>query len=192
MANSKKSAADTPEELRAKVSEINDLFRTARLNQMYYAQRLHVVKKAMNWSDGLIAVGSSSSLAGWGLWKYGQTSANSWAVLAGIATLLSVLKPVFQLRREIERYSKLHIGYCGLYYDLEQIVIDLRTTHILTAASWTAFTHQQKKNKELGLIDDSDAERKLDLLNECQQAVLTEIPKGSLWLPRLDEIANQK
>jgi hypothetical protein len=182
--STQKKAVDSPEEVRAKVREINNLTRTARMNQMYYAARLHKFKTIMKAADLVIGLGSSTAVAGWGLWKLGQVTTTVWALLSGIGPLLVIVKSTLGLPREVERYSKLHIGYCGLYYDLEQLTTELRTTHTLSAGQWSAFGHLQKKNKELGLIDDTDAERRQDLLQAYWSKVMTEIPKGSLWLPR--------
>jgi hypothetical protein len=172
---------DTPAELRAKVKAVNDLFRTSLMNRKYYARRLTWFNRCNKTLEILVAVGSSSAVAGWGFWKLMHVGGATWGVLSGVAALLAVLKPTLQLPKEIERYSKRHLGYCSLYYDLDMIVFDMQMTKSLNAANWKSFLHLKKRNGELGIHDEINPKEKV--LSRCRDEVMKEVPKGSLWLP---------
>jgi len=169
-------------DVRAQVKAINDLYRTALMNRKYYAHRL---SRYQAWNRALeitIAAGTSSAVAGWGIWKLTSVGGTAWGVLSGVAALAGLLKPILNLSKEIERYSKLHLGYCSLYYDLDLIIFELQLSHTLSAPNWKAFLQHRKRNNDLGLQDELHPNEKL--LNRCQDEVLKEIPAGMLWLPK--------
>jgi hypothetical protein len=165
------------------VKAINDLYRTALLNRKYYAYRLSAYQAWNRAIDIAIAIGSSAAVAGWGVWRLRNIGATSWGILAGIAATASVLKPILQLPKEIERYSKLHLGYCSLYYDLDLLVFEIQQTHQLGPSNWKSFLQYRKRHNDLGLSD--ELHPRTELLRQCQREVLEEIPAGTLWLPIL-------
>jgi len=50
----------------------------------------------------------------------------------GGATILGVLKPLLQLGKQIEKYTKLYTGYTGVYLDLKYIVEDIEKSKTVT------------------------------------------------------------
>ena len=168
-------------ELRLRVKAVNDLYRTALLNRKYYAYRLSAYQAWNRTIDIAIAIGSSATVAGWGVWRLRNIGATSWGVLASVAAVASVLKPILQLPKAIERYSKLHLGYCSLYYDLDLLIFEIQQTHQLSPSNWKSFLQYRKRHNDLGLSD--ELHPRTELLKQCQKEVLKEIPAGTLWLP---------
>jgi len=172
---------DTPEELRHKVKEINNLYRTALMNRKYYAHRLITYNRWNKALEIVVAVGSSAAIASWGIWKLTSASGAVWGVISALGALLAIVKPILQLPKEIERYSKRHMGYCSLYYDLEEIIKSMQRTKTLTPSNWKTFEHLSRRNGDLGIKDELKSNEKL--LKESWEKVMQELPKGSLWLP---------
>lgn len=181
---SKREAAMNTD-IRARVKAINDLYRSALMNKKYYEGRLSSYQRSNKMFEILLAVGTSTAVAGWGVWKVTNVGAVVWAALAGAAALAAVIKPILQLGREVERYSKLHFGYCSLFYDLDAMTFELRHSQVLPETAWSAFLQIRKRNNDLGLHDELKPKR--TLLKKCQAEVLIEIPAGSLWLPKKTE-----
>jgi hypothetical protein len=171
--------------LRMQVRSINDLYRTALMNRKYYARRLRMYRRWNSAMEITIAVGTSSVVAGWGIWRLASAGATAWGVLAALAALMAVLKPILQLPKELERYSKLHIGYCSLYYDQDHIIFGLQHSNAVTQQIWESFLQIRTRNNELGLEDETYPDMKN--LRQCQNEVLAELPQGSLWLPTAAE-----
>ena len=74
-----------------------------------------------------IALGTSAAIASWAIWKTGSGE-YAWLVISGLATLLAVIKPIINLPKQIERYSKLFVGHGDAQFDLERIAQQVKAT----------------------------------------------------------------
>jgi len=79
-----------------KLRRIYDLYRTSLLNRLYSCHRLAVYRKWNKIVEVLLAVGTCSALGGLAVFKTG-TGATVWAVIAAVAVLCNILKPILQL-----------------------------------------------------------------------------------------------
>lgn len=168
------------ETFKATLLEIYDLYRTVLLNRKYYARRLDLTKKMNLWLEICLAVGTSGTIGAWAIWKtgYGQYI---WIVIAGGAAILAVIKPIVQLSKGIERYSKLYVGYSDLFYDLQEVVGDIRKSRLFTKEMSNAVKNARNRIKKLALEDDPQPRQKL--LVQCYNEVNREIPPERLWIP---------
>lgn len=162
------------------VKAINDEYRTAGMNRKYYACRLRRLRRIETTLEILLAVGTSGAVATWSIWK-DPPGDIVWKVLGAAVTLLAVVKPFLQLPREIERYSELATGYGTLFYDYDQILLELRTGRSVSSELWSRFCSLRDRNKELGIKDDLPARKRL--LRRCYVEINNEIPIDSLWWP---------
>ncbi len=87
------------DELRNRLIQIYDEYRTALLNGKYYARRLALYRNLDLWSEIVAALGTSSAIGSWALWKT-TFGANGWTLLAGAAVIVSLLKPIPPVRQE--------------------------------------------------------------------------------------------
>ncbi|HEY3767197.1 MAG TPA: hypothetical protein VGN44_00865, partial [Candidatus Angelobacter sp.] len=103
---------------KALLNQIYNLYRTALLNQYYYSDRLESFQRRNKCVEIAQALGTSSSIGAWGIFHEGSGK-YAWLVIAGIATIISIIKPFLQWPKEIERYGQLSIGHTGLYLDIK-------------------------------------------------------------------------
>ena len=158
-----------------------DDYRTVRMSRDYYGCRLSQVKRWNLLYEVVLAIGASGTVAGWYLW---QTPAGktSWALFAGFVAILSILKPILQLPKEIERYSKLHTGYSALFYDLRDLIDEIQNDGGITPAREKSVAEAQKKYRELALQDDPKPSQRL--LRQCQAEVNRLTPSFDDWLSK--------
>lgn len=148
------------------------------MSRDYYACRLAQVKRWNFMYEIVLAVGTSGTVAGWYLW---QTPAGktSWALFAGLVAILSILKPILQLPKEIERYSKLHTGYSALFYDLREHVDEIQNDGGITESREKSLKEARKRLLDLALQDDPKPSSRL--LRQCQAEVNRLIPSFDEW-----------
>jgi len=101
--------------------------------------------------------------------------------LAGLATLAAVIKPVLNLSKDVDRYTKLFVGHGDVYYDLETIVTKLRSVGSYTDEMEGVFERAHDRIKQLAPEDDPTVNK--SLLKRCFEEVKTEKPENSLWWP---------
>jgi hypothetical protein len=167
-------------ELRSNLRRVYDSFRTALFNRKYYACRLQRHRQANMWLECVLAIGTSGTVAGLSIW-HGGVGKVVWAVFGGLVALTSVLKPVVGLPKSIERFSKLWTGHSRIYYDLEQVVSDIRAERQVTPQMLAALSDARNRHRELALDDDiKPVER---LRRKYYAEVNNEIPASSLWYP---------
>src|SRR5689334_15071289 len=97
----------SPTLLVAHLDEIYSTYRTAALNKAYYGGMLSRYQRRNTIFEIAIAVGATSSgVSGLALWSqpYGKAT---WGVITAISSLLAVAKPILQMNKKVERYSKL-------------------------------------------------------------------------------------
>ena len=95
------------------VEGVYDLLRTTRLRSEYYAEKMSIVSGRSFWADILLAVAvPSSAVAGLPL-SSNYYGAAIWGVLTGLATVVSVVKPVFGFSDRIKQYG----AAAGMYRD---------------------------------------------------------------------------
>jgi hypothetical protein len=129
----------------------------------------------------IIAVGTSSAIGAWVIWKSTSAGENAWAVLAGLTTLLTVAKPFLNLYRHVEKYTKLFVGHGDVHYDLQTITTDLARVRDYTDEMHEAFKRTLERIKKLAPDDDPKINEKLR--RRSFEEVNKEIPVGSLWWP---------
>src|SRR5688572_12095384 len=112
--------------LRRRLHQLYDEYRTAILNRKYYGHRLKIAKRQELVADLIVAIGTSSAVAGWTFWQTPRI-ATVWSVIGAAAALAAILKTALPLAQTVERYSKLYTGYSGLCFDIKQIIDHVRS-----------------------------------------------------------------
>ena len=163
-----------------KAKAINDAYRTAAMNRKYYSCRLNRAKRLNLSIEIFMAFGTSGAVAAWNIWSNGK-GVLVWKILAAIVTLIALIKPFLQLSKTIERYAELVTGYAGLYYDLEQLSLDMKTSKCVGDSCWKRYLSTLQKTKDLGIKDDISVRKRLH--RKCFDDVKKEIPASSLWWP---------
>ncbi len=161
---------------------IYNSFRTALLNKKYYGEKLSNYQKYNLAMELAIAIGAGSSggIAGLAIW--GTLSGQyAWLTISGLATALSVIKPILQTGKHIERYTTLHAGHSNVYLDLKSIVEDIETSRCVPTELASQYHAIRKRIVELGGLDDPRPDK--SLIIKLQAQVNREILPESLWVP---------
>jgi hypothetical protein len=79
---------------------VYDDYRTARMNQKYYARRLSTYKRLNLTFEGALGVGTSGTIGSLAIW---QTAIGTfaWALIAGATAIIAVLKPIIPISKEL-------------------------------------------------------------------------------------------
>ena len=104
-----------------------------------------------------------------------------WAIIAGAATILAVIRPAFQLSNNIERYSRFRATYSDIYLSLKSLVADIQVTHEITDEMYKRYERILFRIRATAPEDDPEPNKKL--LTRLQNEVNNEIPPESLWYP---------
>jgi hypothetical protein len=159
-----------------------DFYRTAYLNEKYYARRLTKFSRLNDTYEAALAVGASGTIGSWQIWNSAGVGGKVWAAFGGVVALLVVLKPFFRLAQKAERSGRLYVGYKDLYFDLQILIEDIeRNDFVITPEMQALLTTARNRYKTLALGDEVLPVGKL--LKESQQQVKKEIPSFDQWCP---------
>jgi len=157
-----------------------DGYRNALFNQKYYAHRLLTYRKWNLIFELALAAGTSGTIGAWAIWKE-SVGRGAWAILAGVAALIAVAKPIIQLPKSIERYSKLYVGYNDLYHEFERLVSEVNAEKEFTQQTRKSFRLAVERYQRLALEDDPKPVERLR--QRLYDEVNREIPPSKLWMP---------
>jgi hypothetical protein len=164
-------------------------YRTAAMNEKYYANRLSHLTNWNRYYEIALAIGTSTAIASWAVWEANSTAKTVRAIFSGLITLLAIIKPFLKLPEQIEKYSTLHTGYRALYLNLDSIVSTIRRRNGVTSEVQKLFDAAQEQYRSLALNDAVNINQKV--LEQCQRLVNREIPVESLWYPPASQILAQ-
>jgi hypothetical protein len=171
--------------------DVYDLLRTASLNVKYHSaivRRLQAVNTSMEVTLALVA--PSSAIAGLWLWKT-NAGTYAWKVLAVLAAVVALLKPLLKLADRIRRGEESVTGYRSLYHDLETIGILARERDAYDEELRARFHEALQKKKQLLTQEPVLAIDKV-LRAACQREVIEELPTRGFYLPRRTDNAKRK
>jgi hypothetical protein len=165
---------------RAQLIQIYNLYRTTLLNHYYYCDRLASFQRRNKIVEIAQALGTSSTLGAWSIF-HGNTGKYVWIVIAGIATLISIIKPFLQWSKEIERYGQLSLGHTALYLDIKRLVERIAVDQEIRDTTVKEIDSAISRYKELALKDDLKPSAKK--VEEFENRVNQQIRIKDLWRP---------
>jgi hypothetical protein len=168
------------EKLVEKLSQLYDDYRSARLLQKYYGDRLAKYVHLTLAFDIAQAVGTSTAVGGWLVWQAGF-GPGLWGIIAGIAAVVALVRPFLDLTSKVQRYSLLLAGLTDYYTDLERLVSKVSTTGEYNITIDKA--HQEANRRCEKIIQLQDPLPARSRLARYQDEVNEEIPVDSLWMP---------
>lgn len=167
------------------LAEIYTLMCRAAMNKEYYGAKLARVQLISTWMDITIAIGAAGSgLSALTIWntEYGKPIWTAlWAVLSLIAAVLGLAKPIVQLNKGIERFSRLFAGYSDIYTSLLVLSSRIKRKGTITDEMSSTFDAAEVRFMELSKEDDPTPDRKL--LNRCEQMIRSRHPAENAWYP---------
>ena len=142
------------EPLRRLLCSLYNDFRTARMNQIYYGERLERQKRRNFCLEVAIAVGTSgTSVSAWPLWQT-DIGTLGWALLAGTSTVLAIIKPLLGWTADIARLGRLFAGHGDVAFDLDRVIQKIREEGRLTAEVAQTADAARERMVNLGPDDD--------------------------------------
>lgn len=170
----------------AALTAIYTLYKESLINSRYYGCKLHRAQNLNMWFEIVLAVGATGSgVAGWSLWSEGSGKL-AWALLAGIASLLAVVKPLIGVSNKIERYSKLFASYQQIYTRSRILVLRICVSRQVTADHRRSFDNMFRTALDLAALDEPRPSKKL--IEQVTKEADKLIPPSSLWWPDNDRI----
>lgn len=167
--------------LQAQLTDIYRDYRNMCLNKKYYACLLRKTQRLNFWYEIILAIGTSSVVAGWAIWqKPGWQTV--WIGLGAIVAIGTIIKPIVDFSSEIERLTTLETQFNALQLDFETLCFDIKTKNGLDESLIKFYKDIREKLKTLGAREDSAPSQ--DFLRKLQNEVNQEIPASSLWSPQ--------
>lgn len=167
---------------------IYEAYNEALLREKYYANRLTLYRRVNKIYEIVLAIGTSTVIAGWAVFQANPGKA-FWSVFSGVITVLVILKPLLQISKDIEDYTNLRTGYRALVVNLRSIVTKIKRQAGLTMQTIELFDATQKQYEGLSLKEDVTPKPKI--LAKCKIEVAQDIPPGSLWYPLTPQASQQ-
>jgi hypothetical protein len=164
----------------ARLKEIYDVYRSARLNEKYYGYQTYILTRFNFGLEVFTAVFAASGIAGWAIWQY-SAGAIVWQICSGIAALAAILKPIINLGPKIEKSSTLAASHRGDFLSLRRLCTQIKRERSITADINNRFETILEHHDKLAAEDPMFPNRRL--ITRFQNEVLAEIPIGSLWSP---------
>lgn len=167
------------------VWDVYDLYRTARLNKYYYAEKLNKTEWLNSIVELIIAISTPTSAIA-GIWflqsEYGQ---QFFKLCIAVATILSVVKPFLKLPKKIKDYDHCFSTYKSFEFDMEQIVIKISQDQKYSDQAKKLLNNAQVRK---GKIISSSPNYKIDesLRKECEEKVIKELPNTHFFIPEID------
>jgi hypothetical protein len=161
---------------------VYDLLRTARLNVKYYSGRIGELKQRQFWLDFVLAiVAPSSAVAGLWFWEY-PLGEIAWKVLAVLAAVIAVVKPLLKYGDKIQTMEEVLAGYKALDHDLYCITLEIQRKKAYTDDLQQTFREAlARKGVLVGRVIEHWEDTKLK--RQCEQEVCEELPAAAFYVP---------
>lgn len=199
MAANPLSPPRTPSREDHPVWQVYDLLRTTRLNELYYAEFLSRLKRRQWWMEVGIAVTTPGAAAvalvlggadaAWLPQAARDTAAPymtwmivAWLLLAGVATILALVKPLTRIGESISNVEGCHVEYRSIAADLGELRSEIR--HRLAyddeLRSWFLYIRRRRK---IACEREPRGEENAKLKLKLEARIERELPADSFYVP---------
>jgi hypothetical protein len=175
------NASPWPDADIALLKEIYELQCTSRMNAIDYGRRLGVLQQEAFVLELATAItASGSGLAALTLWESPGWSV-IWQVLAVLAAIAAVVKPLRAPGKRIEVFTRQQQGYHANFFALKKLGFLIRQAGAVTEDHRKRYDTVYDRHVQLNTEDESTPDEKLRA--EAQAAVKQEFPPGAFWWP---------
>lgn len=162
----------------ARLQQIYDEQRLCLLYKQYFERKTSSLQLRLLVLDVAIVIGTSTTgIAGWTLWSQ-PVFAPTWAILAGVAVTLALIKPILRLDENLLQYNKLFTIYSRQFRKYSKIVNDIAYRVSLTNSIQERYNRLSKDGDD---IDEVPMDKKL--LARLVHHVNKELPVDQYWWP---------
>lgn len=164
------------------VWDVYDELRTARLNVLYYESQLKTLTRLNTTIEWLLAVATSSTVAGSWLWK-SEIGGYAWKALGVIAVFLAIGRPILNFTNKIKRKSETLGAYRELDHDFLNLKIKISQNRKYDSTLKKEFqTLLKKKGEIIKKYKDEYVNQKLR--SRCSEQVNKELPADNFYIPK--------
>ena len=174
--------SDETGKLKRELHQLYDDYRTTLLNAKYYSTQFVKYKRINVGIEIFLALTSSSAIGAWIYWRDGFGEV-AWSTLGALTAILAVLKPILQFPKTMERYQDLFGNFNTLYYDLDNLVQQVRINQAVSSDQRNLWEAAKKRLRDLVTQEDPEAEQDKAMIRALSEEVNREIPLSSLWIP---------
>jgi hypothetical protein len=162
-----------PTELFDERGRLYSRYRRCCFFQKYTGYRLNTFRKINVAMDLIIALATSSSLAGLAIF-HTQLGENTMTLLLALSVVISIVRPVLKVSEQIDKYFKLHYGYAGLFLNFEDLMSENRGVN-----SGAIYLKQLARTNDRyeALAREVPPVLKQSLANRCWNEVNSELPR---------------
>ena len=163
-----------------KATQVYELYRSALLNQKYYGRRLRCYR---GWNKGLeiiLAIGTSTLIGSLAIWQTLSVDAY-WQAFAAAMALLVIVKPILNLAKEVEKYTRLFTVHTELFYELKNLVWNIQIQKGITEEISHQYSRLRARYDALARDDDPVPSERLR--KKLFDDVNRELPPDRFWVP---------
>lgn len=175
----------TKRNLNNPVWNVYDLLRTAKLNVLYYTQKLICADRIQIFMQIVLAAAvPSSAIAGFKIWDFGL-GRYAWVIFVSFSSLVAFMKPFLGLSKKSKKYSEIIDGYKILFYDLQDIQQKVEEDKLYSLSHKNLFKYAKDRRKVLE-VKETGINLNKHLRSKCQEAVKKEFPARKFYIPKED------
>jgi hypothetical protein len=165
------------------VWEVYDLLRTARLSHYYYAAKADSLSRKNLFIEIFLAITvPTSAVSAWALWQT-DWGAYVWGAIAGIGSLVAIVKPLLKLTEKIKAYESLASRYRTAEGELAELRSDIVHKKKYDKPLQDRFRQTMRAMKRL--TDHAPVERLDEQLRlVLENRVKKELPKEGFHIPQ--------
>ncbi len=168
------------QELRNVLSDVYRDMRNVVLTKKYYESKLAMVQRVNLWYEGILAFGTSATVAAWSIWQE-AAGERLWVAIGVVVALLSIIKPVVKLSDEVKRLTSLATKYAALQIDFQKLIFKIKYDRAFNDRSCKTYLKIFSKMKDIGEREDADVPA--NKLRKFAKIVNQEFPATSFWAP---------
>lgn len=164
------------------VWDVYNELRTARLNVKYYSARVVKTRRMNRTMEVVVAVTApGSAVPALFFWET-PLGKVFWGILLSVASVVAAVKPLLKLDERVRLHEKTIIAFRTLEHDLQALRISIRQDQAYDQTHRQLLMKLLSRKKELA---EEEPIEKLhhDLLERCQQEVLSELPQERFYVP---------
>lgn len=168
--------------------ELYDLLRTAKLSAKYYSYQFDAMVKYHKACKIFLAImAPGSAFTGIAFWEETGCGRITFSILTVLTGLVSIILPLIHFEEKIKKLSKLVSGYNLLYGTLNSLRSEIKHSQEYSQKYQQKFFSTLKQHNDLIELEGAEALKVTDkkLRAKCEDEVYKEIPKTSLYFPKI-------
>ena len=177
--------ADTISDTTSRLQRVYDVYRTCKLNEIYYFTMFRRAEKQTLIFDIMIALATSAFPLLVFLTYKSLIAYEITIILASCIAILGITRPLLGLSRKQYQYSTLYRGYVQIRIEMEALLEDIQLSHQFGDRDLLLFQKLRKEMSELA-SQGADTAPSPALIRRLQAVVEAETPVEAFRRPSDD------